>query len=438
MNTLFDLVVAIINALLMEYTFILFFDTFSPPGKSNAHNIWVRCGLFIAFALTIWLIPVGLPRTLIVMIVPFILSLTFALGWKNKLLLSVIALGLSLVSELFVTVMLSYVFSISSEMAMQGIFQIIGIVLSKLFLLAIIAVLRYRKYRTLKDLTYKQLFALIAMPVSSLIVSFAHIFLFTQTPSDTPVMSVANILSYLILISSNILVFQIVDTTYQNAEKEQQLFTVKELLNAQTNQYEQMQAQSQQILKTKHDYKNFLLGLISELENENYSASIDFLKDEYRKLTLYGEFSCMNNIALAVIKMKTQVAENRGITIQTNYRELDKIKISLIDVAIILGNALDNAIEATENTNNVKKEIDVTINIKNDLVIITIRNPVENDVNTDHLTSSKRNDGSLGYGISSMRSIATKYHGEVLLLCKDKVFQTTIYLRNSNDKQERL
>lgn len=434
MNTLFGLVVAIINALLMEYTFILFFDTFSPHGKSNAHNIWVRCGLFIAFALTIWLIPVGLPRTLIVMIVPFILSLTFALGWKNRLLLSVIALGLSLVSELFVTVMLSYVFSISSEMAMHGIFQIIGIVLSKLFLLAIIAVLRYRKYRTLKELTYKQLFALIAMPVSSLIVSFAHIFLFTQTPSDTPVMSVANILSYLILIGSNILVFQIVDTTYQNAEKEQQLFTVKELLNAQTNQYEQMQAQSQQILKAKHDYKNFLLGLISELENENYSASIDFLKDEYRKLTLYGEFSCMNNIALAVIKMKTQVAENRGITIQTNYRELDKIRISLIDVAIILGNALDNAIEATEKTNNEKKEIDVTINIKNDLVIITIKNSVENDVNTDHLTSSKRNDGSLGYGISSMRSIATKYHGEVLLLCKDKVFQTTIYLRNSSNK----
>lgn len=56
-----------------------------------------------------------------------------------------------------------------------------------------------------------------------------------------------------------------------------------------------MQAQSQQILKTKHDYKNFLLGLISELENENYSASIDFLKDEYRKLTLYGEFSSGNN-----------------------------------------------------------------------------------------------------------------------------------------------
>ena len=129
--------------------------------------------------------------------------------------------------------------------------------------------------------------------------------------------------------------------------------------------------------------------------------------------------------------MKTQVAENRGITIQTNYRELDKIKISLIDVAIILGNALDNAIEATEKTNNVKKEIDVTINIKNDLVIITIRNPVENDVDTDHLVSSKRNDGSFGYGLSSMRSIATKYNGEVLLLCKDNIFQTTIYLRNS-------
>jgi signal transduction histidine kinase len=368
------------------------------------------------------------------MIVPFILSLTFAFSLKNRLLLSIIALALSLVSELFVTVMLSYVFSISSEMAMQGIFQIIGIVLSKLFLLAIIAVLRFRKYRALKDLTYKQLFALIAMPASSLIVSFAHVFLFTQTPSESATMSIANILSYLILIGSNVLVFQIIDTTYQNAEKEKQLFIAKELLNAQATQYEQMQEQSQQILKMKHDYKNFLLGLISELENENYSDSIDFLKDEYRKLTLYGEFTCMNNIALAVIRMKTQVAEERGISIQTNYRELEKLKISLIDLAIILGNALDNAIEATEKTNTAKKEIDVTINMKNDLVIITIRNPVENDVNTDHLVSSKRNDGSLGYGISSMRSIATKYHGEVLLLCKDKVFQTTIYMRNTNNE----
>lgn len=65
---------------------------------------------------------------------------------------------------------------------------------------------------------------------------------------------------------------------------------------------------------------------------------------------------------------------------------------------------------------------------------VLLRNPVENDVNTDHLTSSKRNDGSLGYGISSMRSIATKYHGEVLLLCKDKVFQATIYLRNADNE----
>ncbi len=435
MNTLFDLAVAIINALMMEYTFFLFFDTFSPTEKKNTkHNIWIRCGLFIAFALTIWLMPVGLPRTLIVMIVPFILSLTFELSWKNRILFSLIALTLSLVSELFVTIMLSYVFSISSEKAMQGIFQIVGIVLSKLIMLAIIAVLRYRKYRTLTDLSYKQLFALIAMPVSSLVVSFAHVFLFTQTPSESATVSVTNILSYLILIGSNVLVFQIIDTTYQSAEKEKQLFTAKELLNAQANQYTQMQEQSQQILKTKHDYKNFLIGLISELENGNYSDSIEFLKDEYRKLTLYGEFSCMNNIALAVIRMKTQVAEERGITIQTNYRELEKLKISLIDVAIILGNALDNAIEATINTNTAKKEIDITINIKNDLVIITIRNPVENDVDTDHLVSSKRNDGSFGYGLSSMRSIATKYNGEVLLLCKDNIFQTTIYLRNSENE----
>ena len=358
MNTLFALVVAIINALMMEYTFFLFFDTFSSTEiKNTIHNILLRCILFIAFTLVIWLIPVGLPRTLIVMIVPFILSLTFEFSWRNRLLLSVIALALSLVSELFVTILLSYVFSISSEMAMQGIFQIIGIVLSKLFLLAIIAVLRYQKYRTLTDLTYKQFFALIAMPVSSLVVSFAHVFLFTQTPSESATVSVANILSYLILIGSNILVFQIVDTSYLNAEKEKQLFTIKELLNAQTNQYTQMQEQSQQILKMKHDYKNFLIGLISELENGNYRGSIDFLKDEYKKLTLYGEFTCMNNIALAIIKMKTQVAEDRNITIQTNYRELEKLRISLIDVAIILGNALDNAIEATEKTNNTKKKL---------------------------------------------------------------------------------
>ena len=434
MNTWFSFVVAVINAFMMEYTFILFFDTFSSSKKLQAHNVWIRCSLFVTFALTVWLIPVGLPRSLIVMIVPFILSLTVTLRWKNRLLLSVIALGISLIAELFVTVMLSYVFSISAETAMKGIFQIIGIVLSKLFMLAIIAVLRYRKYRTLNDLTYKQLFALIAMPISSLVVSFAHVFLFTQASTDAPIMSAANILSYLILIGSNILVFQIVDTTCQNAEKDQQLFTVKELLSAQTNQYEQMQAQNQHLLKAKHDYKNFLLGLISELENENYRASVEFLKEEYRKLTLYGEFACMSNIVLAVIRMKTQLAEEHGITIQTNYRELDKIKISLIDVAIVLGNALDNAIEATERTNQAKKEIDVTINIKNELLIITIRNPVEHEVNTDHLISSKRNDGSLGYGISSMRSIATKYQGEVLLACKDKVFQSTVYLRNECSK----
>lgn len=64
------------------------------------------------------------------------------------------------------------------------------------------------------------------------------------------------------------------------------------------------------------------------------------------------------------------------------------------------------------------------------MTVIVIKNPVEHKLDTTNLPSTKRRDGTHGYGLTSMKNIAAKYDGEVVLTCDEQTFQTTILLKN--------
>ncbi len=183
-----------------------------------------------------------------------------------------------------------------------------------------------------------------------------------------------------------------------------------------------------EILNIKaHDLKHKLFSLNSHLPQEE----IDSMKkviDEYDSHLKTG------NDALDVLlneKNTVCLAKKISFTILGDGKLLSFMK--KMDIYSLLGNALDNAIEAvTPIQEKEKKVISMNIESKGEMIFITVRNYTINNLSLiDGLPQTTKDfeDGFHGFGLKSIRFIANKYNGDIQFHQKDDVFTLTIFLK---------
>ena len=210
---------------------------------------------------------------------------------------------------------------------------------------------------------------------------------------------------------------------------ETKITAANELIAKQIHQYETVLEHHSEIVKMRHDQKNFCIGVLAELKAGNVESVTKKLEEEYANLNSMMEKP--NDIVHTLVAIKNEIAVAHGICIDFEYRDLGQLVIPAIDLAVILGNALDNAIEATANvSDHTRRTIHLLTAVKNKSIVITIKNPVDKKLDVENLRTTKEKSAMHGYGIISMKQIAEKYNGEVTFLCSDTEFTTSIFLSN--------
>lgn len=434
MDVLYDIFISLFNAGLMIYTFILFFGSFSKHCFSKFTYILCILSIIAIYTLILIVWPPSLLRTGMSILIIYITTYLFRLKWFNRILLATLAFVISCIAEQATTVIISFIFSITTQAAISGYFSILGIVISKIITLLIVIIVRYKKHHTLYRLPIRKSLAIFLIPIFSLIILLVHTYLFTQLPIESESLGFSIALSYALLAISNIVVFDIVDRIYIDSEKDIQITTANEIITTQAEQYRQLHLHNAEIHRIKHDHKNFLIGLSAELKSQNYDTVLEALQNEQERLNMGAVLDHENGIITTVVQSKSEIIERSGIFIDFSYQELQKIKISSIDIAIILGNALDNAIEAVQQITEGKRKIDIMVKVTDNLIVMSIKNSVKHNIDTNNLKTTKTNKRFHGFGIISMQNLAKKYSGDIIFTCKNLVFETHIILHNSEDQ----
>lgn len=109
----------------------------------------------------------------------------------------------------------------------------------------------------------------------------------------------------------------------------------------------------------------------------------------------------------------------------------DSIEISSYELGIILGNALDNAIEAVKTQDNGERFISLKSISHDDLLALYIENSFSNTAlhrNTDGLPVSTKTSGH-GIGLANIRDIAQKHGGTVDWRTKNGTFRLAVILK---------
>ncbi|WP_454052836.1 ATP-binding protein [Clostridium sp. Marseille-Q7071] len=118
-----------------------------------------------------------------------------------------------------------------------------------------------------------------------------------------------------------------------------------------------------------------------------------------------------NSTILAILNNNLTVAKEKDIEVDLNIDIPKELKVNSMDISIILGNSLSNAIEACENLK--KKYIKLYMYMKGEYLIIKIKNSKKEDVFIDENSyeTTKIDKENHGFGLKNIKYIVDKYDG---------------------------
>lgn len=170
--------------------------------------------------------------------------------------------------------------------------------------------------------------------------------------------------------------------------------------------------------KSIHDYKHKLLALESMMKNKKYDSVLASVEDE---LKIFADkafyINTGNNTVDIVLNSKMNIAQSYDITFTVNAKIINEIQIDDIDLSVILGNLIDNAIEAIIKEKD-EKYVHIQITqIKEMLVVKIINSYSGNEITYE---STKENIRYHGIGLKSVKHTVDKYNGTFSISLKDK------------------
>lgn len=216
------------------------------------------------------------------------------------------------------------------------------------------------------------------------------------------------------------------------------------------NQMVQMQREIEEIQDIyadmrglRHDLKSHLESIaavirrISGKDKEELDNYIEKMETTVSRLDF--AYRTGNPITDIIIHQKKQEAEKHDISFEADFTYPDKQQIDVYDIAIVLNNALENAIEASRNAPG-KKTISLRSYMKGNLFFIEVENDCMSGIIFDRETglpvSSKAEKQLHGLGMENIQRCAKKYMGGIDITIHGtgdrKKFNLTIMMYEKN------
>ncbi len=423
-----SVLIALFNAASSIIAADFFFSAFADKlvGEKAKKRIVSFFAFFIFFFAPL-LIPNSAVNMGVLIVCTYLITLNYDMRFYNKLLLTALCIAFNVAAEISAGFLIMTFFSIDFNEAKTGVYRTFGVLLSKLLVFTFFILIRTIKGGTLHGHFRKKWLSIYILPITTYLTVYV-IYRSMQYYQNQVFLTNLTLASLIMLIISNMLIVKLMNDFHNEVVNENKLILAEKMIEQQQKQYQMMFEENEVIHKLRHDQKNFIIGLLSQIQNKDYDEMVKQLNAQLQELQAgSGQNICGNSVIDTIINYKISEAKKKNIKIDFHYKGLHNIQISGIDLAILLGNALDNAIEATEKIEETEKRIvELYIYLKGNQLVVIIENNVIQNVDVDHLQTEKT--GNHGYGVVNMKSVVNKYAGSLSFFCEDKVFKTVIVL----------
>ena len=251
---------------------------------------------------------------------------------------------------------------------MQSLNRCGCIFISKL-ILCILIYLVYKYNKSKLDIPKK--YILIICFIAGTLMSFDYFIIEKSIAIENRIMEILSVVFFVASIILIILVFSLILKLAENYKQKQDI----SLLELQNEMIVKSEKNTEQVFNlwrsSIHDYKHKIFAIKHWLDEGNIEKVRDFIEKESESLS-QKIFYIKTGSAMvdAIINTKRNIAEEKGIVFSINVAMPKMCIVSDLDLVCILGNLIDNAIEACEKQD--KKHMEVVVKEIKKLLIILI------------------------------------------------------------------
>lgn len=362
----------------------------------------------------------------------FLLTLYYESGYAVKVftavLLSVMGALTEVIAGLFLVVLTQKSVEVLSE---NMVYYIQGVLYSKALFLTFAKVVQYAKMPSRPHLKKSMLLPLLSLPLTTVFIIYTmseYAYSFSDAVSVTAVAIAATM-----LIVTNLLVFYLFGKQLRLDDQAIKSGLIQQQLRHQSQYFKDMADKYKVSNKTVHDTKNQLFAVSIALGNNE----VDKAKSKIDELcrNAFGDANTIktgNDALDALLNTKYRDLDAQGIRLNHNIVISSTNSIDDIDLCIVVGNALDNAIEACLRGGE-GGVIELTMKQTADYLAMEMSNPAKDEPLTSKgkLITRKENRALHGFGLQSIEEIAEKYEGHVSHRYENGIFTLKVTLRNS-------
>jgi sensor histidine kinase YesM len=286
-----------------------------------------------------------------------------------------------------------------------------------------------RRFRNIRKNTSFPRIALI-VAVSAAVMLLCFLFLgFASLRGMNIVYEVATIYVVVFVTAAPFLLVFLYDTlsaAYENKLKSALLAQEKEYY---FTQCQLMQESAEQMKAFRHDIKSQLATLKDysiKGKSEDIEDYLDSLLADIGKSETYSD---TGNIAVdSIVNYKLKNVKGNNIKIDLRISIPPTLNVEAVDIVTILGNLLDNALDAVAKVD--EKIIKLDIAFDKGGLFTKIENSFDGEVKyseEQQILTSKGEDGH-GYGLKNIRQSVEKYNGYMKLTHDGNIFSTVVFL----------
>ena len=179
-------------------------------------------------------------------------------------------------------------------------------------------------------------------------------------------------------------------------------------LNNQIKYLDEMVVKQQALRRFKHDLSNQFLVLNDYLNRKDVDGAQAYLGSLTQDFETMIPLVDTGNVALdTILTAKKTLAESKGIVFDMKVQVPVALAVAPMDVAAILGNALDNAIEACERIREGARWIELSLVQQESALLCKIVNSAPQGTLT--LQTTKDDAINHGFGLESIKATLEKY-----------------------------
>lgn len=222
-----------------------------------------------------------------------------------------------------------------------------------------------------------------------------------------------------ILLGMNVLIFYI----YMKLADDLQLRRMTSVYEQQLDLYERHQQEQEmstmKLRDVRHNMKNNLISILAYAENGDYGKMTEFIREILGegRIAIESVSNSGNMVIDSLIGYWYVTAKEKGIRFSVDICVPMTMPFKGADISLILGNLLENAVEAAQKANDLRY-IKIRIKYdKNNLLLFMMnsyKGPLLKSKN-GKLKSTKLDHRNHGIGLASAYRTVAKYHGTVVI-----------------------